>query len=663
MSSSTSPASSSASSQTAGAGPGKRTLAFVVAAVICLGITAAIDIASRPDPIKEFGRVGEQFYPDFSDPTLAAGLEVYAFDTEEVLPQEFIVKRQPNGRWTIPSRFNYPADADDQLAKTAASVIGIERGAMVTRWPADHARYGVVNPRQDSLKVDEVEGVGKRLILTGDDGSALVDYIIGKQPEDENSSEYYVRHPEEDEVYIATLSIDLSTKFSDWIDTDMLHINQSDIVQIKINDYSFDEIQGTISQGDTSVLTREKSSDPWILADLNEATEEVDADAMREAVSAVADMKIVGVREKQDGLTPDLRFDRSAIRSQNDVARMQQDLLSKGFLLQEDDQPNTLKLIAREGELFASTSDGLVYRLYFGRAFTGSQEELEVGFDNSDGDTESDSDESTDDAGDGGTADEDAGSDTDTAKEEDQESSQPGRYVFVRVEFAESNLGERPTEPTAPEMPAELQAAEDAAADESDEGEESADDTADDEPAEDNEDGDSEEDADAEEDPLAEMRLQWEAAQAKYKSEKGEYELSLMEFEKKVEDGQKKAEDMNRRFADWYYVVPGESFDKLRLSRDKVVKAKEVTEEEKPEAAAANEEASADTPDSPKPTPSDDKTEESDSTETPATTEESTPDASEEGESAPSEETSGDESTDGDSSESSSEPESAADGE
>jgi len=58
------------------------------------------------------------------------------------------------------------------------------------------------------------------------------------------------------------------------------------------------------------------------------------------------------------------------------------------------------------------------------------------------------------------------------------------------------------------------------------------------------------------------------------------YEADVKAFEKKVADGIKKAEDLNRRFAEWYYVVPGETFDKLRLSREDIVKEKEQPQSE-----------------------------------------------------------------------------------
>ncbi len=563
--------------------PAGRTTVFVAVAAACLGITAAFDYASRPAAIEEFGRIGEEFYPNFTDPTLASGLEVHVFDKEEVIPRNFEVARLPNGRWTIPSHHGYPADAEDQLGKTAASIIGIKRGAMVTRWPADHAQYGVVNPKQDSLKVDEVEGVGKRLILKGEGDEVLADFIIGDSAGTEQANEYYVRSPDEDEVYIASLTIDLSTKFSDWIDTDMLHISQSDLVGLTINDYAFEETQRGISvtAAKTNVLKREKSSDPWTLADLDEETEEVDKDAMRDAANAIADMKIVGVREKQPGLTPDLKLDREAIKSQGDVERMQTDLMSKGFLLQPDETPESLKLIAREGELFASTSDGLTYRMYFGRAFTGTQEELEIGLTAEDSSEEGKTDEEptgSEDSADG---------DSEEKKDEKPKSNQPGRYVFVRVDFDKSILGERPVEPVAPIEPEELKQAAETTEESAEPETEAADGEGDSEEATEEEaDGDAEE---KEDDPLAKIREEYESAKNKHNVDVLAWESEVKEFDKKITDGQEKADKLNRRFADWYYVIPGETFDKLRLSREDIVKAKEKEEDEPTEEPAAGE--------------------------------------------------------------------------
>ncbi len=55
---------------------------------------------------------------------------------------------------------------------------------------------------------------------------------------------------------------------------------------------------------------------------------------------------------------------------------------------------------------------------------------------------------------------------------------------------------------------------------------------------------------------------------------------------------------MNRRFAEWYYVIPGDSFDKLRLSRGDLVKEKAVEAEPDGESTSEGEGNTDDVPDS-----------------------------------------------------------------
>ena len=545
----------------------RRTICYAATAIAFIAITGVFEWSSRPASIEEFGKIGQPFFPDFQDPTRAVALTVAAIDEDQVSAQEFAVERRDNGQWVIPSHHDYPADAEEQLARTASSVIGITRGAMVSRWASDHARYGVVDPKTDTLGVDEIQGVGKRLTLRGEDDSTLADYIIGKQVDGE-FDQYYVRHPSEDETYVATLDIDLSTRFADWIDTDLLDVNTSEIVHVGLNDYQFDELNATVTQRDVTTLHRDSASDDWQMDQIDADIAEVDQDAVRTTITALTKLEISGVRPKQKGLTPALQLDVDALGSQRDVDRLQSDLLSRGFLLQpvSESEPDKLKLIAREGELSTATDEGLVYNLYFGRVFTGSQEELEIGFgDKTDKNSSDNPDPST------VAVDADAESETEANTDESKNSQptgKPGRYVFVTVDFDKQYLGDEPTKPTEPEMPDELKAVDDAN-EPSDNGKADTSDHADE--------ADNEASKDDAESKLAELR-------ECYEKEKSEYESQLRHFESyqsKVESGQEKADDLNRRFAQWYYVIPGDDYDKLAVTRTGFIKAKPIPEPEK----------------------------------------------------------------------------------
>ncbi|QEF97541.1 Peptidyl-prolyl cis-trans isomerase Mip precursor [Stieleria maiorica] len=555
----------------------RRTVLYAGVALLCLLATGAIELATRPAVIAEYGKVGQEFYPEFRDPTLASALNVAVIDPDQVESKQFSVRRTDNGQWVIPSHHNYPADAADQLARTAGSVIGIKRGAMVTRWQADHARYGVVNPKTDSLEVGQVDGVGKRLTLRGEDDSVLADYIIGKKVEDQ-TDQYYVRHPDEDEVYVATLNIDLSTKFADWIDTDLFDINSSDVVNVTLNDYQFDELKGTVTERQVTSLRRESSVDDWQMEGIDQETEQVNRDAIRDTVNAIANLEIAGVRPKQTGLTPELQLDRNALAAQRDVDRLQSDLLSRGFLLQPDqNNRDTLKLIAREGELATATDDGLVYNLYFGRVFTGSQEELEIGLGGDDQDASSDA-QVDDGSGDGssGEAQDSKSSGDDPAK---PASEKPGRYVFVTANFDPQFLGDEPAKPTEPEKPQELKDAEEKAEADSDDSKSSE------------ESGEEASEEQAEAERLETLKEEYESKMEAYRSDLDAWES----YQEKITQGKEKAQTLNRRFAQWYYVIPGDDYDKLALTRSDLVEAKTQASESEsePEMEAGSEASSS----------------------------------------------------------------------
>ena len=46
------------------------------------------------------------------------------------------------------------------------------------------------------------------------------------------------------------------------------------------------------------------------------------------------------------------------------------------------------------------------------------------------------------------------------------------------------------------------------------------------------------------------------------------------EWETQVEEGRTKADELNARFADWYYVIAAEDFEKLRVTRKDLLRAK-----------------------------------------------------------------------------------------
>ncbi len=140
----------------------KRTIIYVIVAAASVGAAGATYYVSRPKPDAEYRGIGEQFYPDFQDPTAAQVLRVVAYDEPTASIKEFKVEYR-DGKWTIPSHHNYPADGKDRLAKTAASVIGTARDSLVSRRKSDQARYNTVDPEDTGTRADGTRPEGHDL--------------------------------------------------------------------------------------------------------------------------------------------------------------------------------------------------------------------------------------------------------------------------------------------------------------------------------------------------------------------------------------------------------------------------------------------------------------------------------------------------------------------
>ncbi|MFO1019220.1 MAG: DUF4340 domain-containing protein [Planctomycetales bacterium] len=120
-----------------------RTGVFVGGAILSLLLATAF-APSTPQAPSETSEVGKKFYDDFNA-TNAESLSVVNFNEATATAKTFEVDLK-DGVWRIPSHHNYPADAKDRLAKTAASMVGIKRDQFRSANKEDFAELGVVDP-------------------------------------------------------------------------------------------------------------------------------------------------------------------------------------------------------------------------------------------------------------------------------------------------------------------------------------------------------------------------------------------------------------------------------------------------------------------------------------------------------------------------------------
>ncbi len=428
-----------------------RTMVFVGVATVAALAAAGVRYANRPVAIEGFSDMGQEFYADFQDPLKALELSVVKYDAETKEPQTFSVRQNDKGMWVIPSHHDYPAEAAERLAKTAASLIGVKKLGIRSRSKEDWGRYGVEDPSAEvaasasAEKDDETAARGTRITLRDSSSNALVDLIVGK-PVENLAQHFFVRQPDKNPVFITKLDVDLSAKFADWIEPDLLKLNQNDIVKVVVDQYSVDEEQGAILQGEKYDFDKDAKAGKWAMAGLDLNVESLKEAAVTDITRNLDQLKIVGVRPKPEGLNADLTVSKDVAQNPLLQKVLQTDMQRQGFYIARGANDD-VKLVSNEGELIAGTNNGVKYTLYFGEIARGTAKDIETGLNDPKADAENKDGEKA----------------ADEAKAEEKPADKPAgpdegprRYLLVKVEFDESLLGEKPAAPVAPEKPAVL---------------------------------------------------------------------------------------------------------------------------------------------------------------------------------------------------------------
>jgi hypothetical protein len=314
---------------------------------------------------EQFDDQGQLFFEDFTDPLAAAELEVWSFDPESTEIRVFKVQKDERGVWTIPSHGGYPADAAQQMAKSAAMLVGLKKAAVVSDKKEEHKLFAVIDPTEESL---ETEGRGIKVSFRDSAEGQLASLIIGRE-KDMKPGEFYVRVPGKKRTYLAKIETELSTKFADWIETDLLQAKSWEIDDIVFDNYSIDEQRGVIVPGERIVVSKDESS-KWVVAELEDG-KETDEQKVRDITTALGEIKIVGVRRKPEGLT-------ARLQTANGIDRMllAQSLESKGFFMVSDGS-----LRSNEGDLIFETTKGVRYTLRFGEIAYGDGDAVTAGSD------------------------------------------------------------------------------------------------------------------------------------------------------------------------------------------------------------------------------------------------------------------------------------------
>jgi len=345
----------------------RKTLAFVAVALALTG--AAVWSAPRgPSEHAAFDDQGQKFFPDFIDPLACTDLEVVDFDSGTASARPFKVMYKDN-KWVIPSHHDYPADAKDRLAKTAGSVTDLTKDTIRSDKVEDHEKFGVLDPLDPKAALT---GRGKRVTLRDKSAKVLADFIIGNPVNKEKPDVRFVRVPGQKRTYGVNVKADLSTRFADWIETNLLKLDASQVRSVQFDNHKVDPEQGRIIPGETLRIERKDGSAPWTLDGGVPDGQELNTDKVTALTGALADLKIVGVRPKPEGLSRDLKVNATGDVKPTTRAELQS-LVSKGFYPTKDG------LFSNQGDVIVKTDQGAVYTLRFGEVVFATGDELTAG--------------------------------------------------------------------------------------------------------------------------------------------------------------------------------------------------------------------------------------------------------------------------------------------
>lgn len=559
-----------------------KTLTFIAIALVAL----AAGWATRPSSteLDVDSLIGTELTPEFSDPGDAKRLRIAEFNEASATLRQFEVAEE-DGLWTIPSKNGYPADADRQMAEAATAVMGRKILAVQSESAADHEQYGVIDPLSPKLEAGQ-KGVGERVTISDINDKPLLDVIIGHEVKDATNNQHFIRKAGQDVTYVAEVDTTrLSTDFEDWIEKDLLKLNAFEIQDVQINDYSAELVPVMTNEGPriqvawdprselklayddkdskwtaTQLKQFDKGSETYTEFKLSD-DQELNAEKLDALKTALDDLAIVDVDKKPAGLSDDLKAGKDFL----DNAEARSDLRSLGFATIPARSGDGQDLISSEGEIIVTMKDGVEYVLRFG----------DLRMDTSTKDPDHPADATAD----------------DKAKAGDKSVQ---RYLFAMARFNEAAvkkpvleelppLPDESAAPTATEAPAATEptaepAAAPATTDPTEEEEEEEETTEMAAPA-------STPAADATAAPAESTDTKPAAPEPKHSPEyerilaerkriETENQRKLDEYNALLEKGRQQVKDLNLRFGDWYFVVSNDTFQKVRLNRNDVIKKK-----------------------------------------------------------------------------------------
>lgn len=297
--------------------------------------------------------------PSIINPDLATALDVAKWNNNDSAAKVFSVKLK-DGKWVIPSHYDYPADDGSRVGETAGNVLNVQKGPLVTDQKSQHAELGVLDPLKPEGLVNE--GYGERVTLKDKGGRVLVDMIIGKASG--SAGRRYVRDAESDAVYIAELESNISTRFADWVKTDLFDIDTDLIESVTVRDYAINLSQQRIEPRATTDLMRIPDSSSFTAKPIP-ADKQLAAKTVTQMVNEIGALRLADVRPFIQH-----RMQECGILTYNPGVLGQAGEEMLVDVMTGQGQVVRQALVGNEGEVVIALRNGLRYHCFFGEPVT-----------------------------------------------------------------------------------------------------------------------------------------------------------------------------------------------------------------------------------------------------------------------------------------------------
>ena len=158
-------------------------------------------------------------------------------------------KQNKDSVWVAEDKFKYPASSK-LIQKVISQLADMRKIAVKTRMPSRFNQIGVEPYQQADANSVFVK-------LKAADGEILAESIFGAQFRRNNigvAAGTFIRHPKEQQAWLASGSIDIPSDLLSWLDTRILNIGSNEIKKIKLWE----------KPGDTAVVVRSNDNGGFV---------------------------------------------------------------------------------------------------------------------------------------------------------------------------------------------------------------------------------------------------------------------------------------------------------------------------------------------------------------------------------------------------------------